>query len=122
MGAHGRWDTDGVPSSAPRTPWPIVAAIGGLDSRDVAIAEVWRRACDLAELIGVSRPSYEQIRRLTHRERRIRDVSGSIDVVVDVLSRTRSPVGAMDELIERSLERHGRRAIVESERSWRPQA
>lgn len=109
-----------MPSSAPRTPWPVVASVGRLDTRDVPIAEVWRRACDLAETIGVSRPSYEQIRRLVHRERRIRDLPGSIDVVPDVLFRVRSPVHAMDELIERSLTRQGHRAIVEGERSWRP--
>jgi hypothetical protein len=97
-----------------------VAAIGGLDSRDVPIAEVWRRSCDLAELIGVSRPSYEQIRRLVHRERRIRDLSGGLDLVADVLSPTRSPVHAMDELIERSLARQAQRATIARERSWRP--
>lgn len=80
-----------MPSAAPRTPWPIVAAIGGLDSRDVPIAEVWRRACALAELIGLSRPSYEQIRRLVHRERTIRALPGSLDVVADVIFRVRAP-------------------------------
>jgi hypothetical protein len=109
-----------MPSSAPRTPWPIVASIGSLDSRDVPIAEVWRRACDLADMIGVSRPSYEQIRRLVHRERRIRDLPGSIDVVAEALFLVRSPLNAMDELIERSLARQGQRAIVARERSWRP--
>jgi hypothetical protein len=94
-----------------------VAAIGGLDSRDVSIAEVWRRSCELAELIGVSRPSYEQIRRLVHRERRIRDLPGSLVLFADVLSPTRSPVRAMDE---RSLARQSQRATIARERSWRP--
>jgi hypothetical protein len=111
-----------VPASAPRTPWPIVASITRLDTRDVSIAEVWRRACDLAETIGTHRPSYEQIRRLVHRERRIHNLPGSSDVVTDVLFRVQSPLHAMDELLERSLVRQAHREIVARERGWRPQA
>jgi len=83
---------------------------------------VWRRSCDLAEAIGTHRPSYEQIRRLVHREREIHDLPGSIDVVADVLFRVQSPLHAMDELIERSLVRQTHREIAMRERGWRPQA
>lgn len=110
-----------MPSSSPRTCWPIVAAIGDLDERNASIAEVWRRTSALADELGVTRPSYEQVRRLVHRVREIRDLPGSADVVVDFLLRRRTPDNTLDELIERSFDRRALREMIEKERSWRPE-
>lgn len=106
--------------SSPRTCWEIVTAIGGLDGRDAPIAEVWRRACTLADGLGETRPSYEQVRRLVHRARELRDAPGSVDVLCDFLLRRRTPDNTLDELLERSLHRQALREVIEREKDWRP--
>jgi hypothetical protein len=108
-----------MPAAAPRIPWTIVAAIAGLDDRRAPIAEVWRRTSDLAELLDVPRPSYEQVRRFVHRERRYRAVPGSWDLLVDILLRTKAPLTVLDELIERSLSREAVRQEIAAERTQR---
>ena len=47
-----------------------MAALGKLDDPTLPIAETCRRVGELAEDLGVIRPSYQQIRVLVHVERR----------------------------------------------------
>jgi hypothetical protein len=57
---------------APRIDWRLIRALGRLDSDDQPIAETARRVGDLADRLGVTRPSYAQIRRHVHIERELR--------------------------------------------------
>ena len=58
---------------APRYDPRVVAAIRRLDDRRVSIAEVCRRLGDLADGLGVPRPSYVHLRRLVVAERERED-------------------------------------------------
>jgi hypothetical protein len=98
----------------------LVAALPSLDEPGLPIAEVWRRVCAVAEENGCTRPSYEQVRRLVHRERAIRALPAVGDPIVEGWLRARSPQGAFDEAVRRHRERSAARAAVEAERGWRP--
>jgi hypothetical protein len=70
-----------VYAAGPRVERRFLDAVAKLDDRSVPIAETYRRARELAEQMGVPRPSYERIRchlrttRITHEERyRARDL------------------------------------------------
>jgi hypothetical protein len=109
-----------MPDAAPRIPWPLVEALARMDEPGLPIAEVWRRACAYADEHGFTRPSYEQIRRLTHRERALRALPGPLDPLIDGWLRARSPESAVNESMRRHRERTAARSDVRAERTWRP--
>lgn len=109
-----------MPRSAPRLPWPLVAALDSLDGPNQSIADVWRAACALADERGFTHPSYEQIRRLVHRRRDLAAMPGPGAPLIDGWLRVRSPENAVDEAIRRAYERRLARAVVEAEQDWRP--
>lgn len=81
---------------APRLHPSLLAALTRLDSRDWPIAETNRRLGEVAELIGVPRPSYEQTRFYVH-EHRSRPLAPSAgDVLLALLSP--APKLALDRL------------------------
>ena len=59
-----------VTRQAPRIDRRLVAALRRLDDPSLPIAETVRRAGVMADELGLTRPSYEQIRVLVHAERR----------------------------------------------------
>jgi hypothetical protein len=109
-----------MPRAAPRVPWPLVEALASLDGPDRSIADVWRDACALADQRGYTYPSYEQIRRLVHRHRRIRAMPAPGAPLIEGWLRTRSPESAVHEATRRSQERRLAKAVVTREREWRP--
>ena len=56
-------------SSAPRYHPRLIRAIRRLDDESVPIAEVWTRVGARADLLGVSRPGYDNVRRIILAER-----------------------------------------------------
>ena len=109
-----------MPRSAPRIPWLLVEALGSLDGPDRSIADVWRAACLLADEHGFTRPSYEQIRRLLHRQRRLRAMPSAVTAIAEGWLRARSPESAVHEAMRRSLDRRLAQAVIGEERTWRP--
>jgi hypothetical protein len=106
--------------SAPRLPWPLVEALHSLDGPDRSIADVWRAACVFADGQGFTHPSYEQVRRLVHRHRRVRAMPGPGAPLLEGWLRARSPESAVHEALRRSHERHVARMVLDAEREWRP--
>jgi hypothetical protein len=87
-----------VPDAAPRIHHAVLAALERLDDERLPIAEVHRRVAAVAEIIGCSRPSYEQVRVLVHvhRRRRLQPTAGQI--LLAVASRGRPPEALLDLL------------------------
>ena len=78
-------------SCAPRLDARLVATIATLDSKKRPIAETYRRVAAVAEELGLLRPSYEQVRTLTHeiRGRRRDPVLGQL--LLEIASQRRPP-------------------------------
>lgn len=51
---------------------PLLEALARSDDGHMPIAEVCRRVGDVADVLGLTRPSYERIRELAHIERSLR--------------------------------------------------
>jgi hypothetical protein len=77
--------------SAPRVDVRLVAAAERLDDPAVRIAETNRRVGLVAEALGLTRPSYEQVRRIVHEARRRGRRPTTGDVLLDIAFRTRPP-------------------------------
>lgn len=88
----------GVSSSAPRIDTRLVAAAELLDDRKVPIAETNRLVGDVAEALGLTRPSYENVRRVVHQARRRGRLPSTGEVLLDIAFRVRSPMALGDHL------------------------
>jgi hypothetical protein len=88
-----------VPDAAPRIGVTLLAAIERLDDETVPIAEVHRRVATLAGEIGLSRPSYEQIRTLVHEHRHQGLAPTAGRIVLDVALKKRPPHALLDLLV-----------------------
>jgi AraC-like DNA-binding protein len=81
-----------VPALAPRIRRELLEAIVRHDDESRPIAETCRRVGDDADRLGFTRPSYQRIRELVHRSRRLRRYQPStLSVLVDVAMRVRPP-------------------------------
>lgn len=79
-------------SFAPRISPRLLEALVRLDDKRVPIAEVNRRVGAEAGRLGLARPSYQRVRELVHRSRRLRGRQPStLSVLVDVAMRVRPP-------------------------------
>jgi hypothetical protein len=76
----------------------LLSAIERLDDDTVPIAEVHRRVAALASELGLSRPSYEQIRRLVHEHRHRGLLPTAGGIVLDVALKKRPPRALLDLL------------------------
>jgi hypothetical protein len=74
----------------------VLEAVVKRDDPRVPIAETYRRVAADAERLGYTRPSYEQIRVLVHRARRIRKGPTTTDILLDIAFLRRHP----DELTD----------------------
>jgi hypothetical protein len=72
-----------VAQSAPRIDSRIVAAIARADDRKRPMAETYRQVAALAEELGLTRPSYEQVRALIHLIRARKRDPGIGQVLLD---------------------------------------
>jgi hypothetical protein len=85
-------------ASAPRIDSRLVAAIERLDDRFVPIAETNRRVGLVAEALGLTRPSYEQVRVVVHDARRRGRRPTTGDVLLDIAFRVRPPTALGEHL------------------------
>jgi hypothetical protein len=84
---------------APRISPRLLEAVVRLDDRRVPIAEVNRRIGAEAERLGLPRPSYQRIRELVHRSRRLRRYQPStLSVLVDLAMRARPPQAFVEHI------------------------
>ena len=84
--------------SAPRIDARLVAAIECLDDSFVRIAETNRRVGEVAEALGLARPSYEQVRTIVHETRRLGPRVGPGRILLDIAFRARPPTALGDYL------------------------
>ena len=78
--------------SAPRPDVRLIAAIERLDDPYVRIAETNRKVGLVAEALGLTRPSYEQVRRIVHDARRRGRRPTTGDVLLDIAFQVRPPM------------------------------
>jgi hypothetical protein len=76
-----------VLSFAPRIDSRLIAAAELLDSPTVRIAETNRRVGQVAQELGLPRPSFEQVRTIIHLARRRGRMPTAGDVLLDVAFR-----------------------------------
>lgn len=76
----------------------LIAAAERLDEGGIPIAETNRRVGALAEALGLTRPSYEQLRQVIHEARRRGRLPSTGDVLLDVAFRARPPLALGDHL------------------------
>jgi hypothetical protein len=86
-------------AQAPRIGPMLLARIERLDDGSLPIAEVNRRVGTLASQIGLTRPSYEQIRVLIHEHRRRGLAPTAGQILLEIAARSRPPE-ALLELLE----------------------
>ena len=85
-------------SFAPRIDSRLVAAAERLDRAATPIAETNRRVGQVAEELGLVRPSYEQIRSIINLARRRGRQPTAGDVLLEIAFRTRPPEALIDYL------------------------
>jgi hypothetical protein len=83
---------------APRIDARLVAAAERLDSQTSPIAETNRRVGAVAAELGLVRPSYEQVRSVVKRARRLGRHPSAGDVLLDIAFRARPPAALLDHL------------------------
>jgi hypothetical protein len=98
-----------VTVSAPRIDSRLVAAIECLDDASVRIAETNRRVGEVAEALGLARPSYEQVRKIVHEIRHLGPRVGPGQVLLDIAFRVRPPTAFGDYLVGTLPPEAGRR-------------
>jgi hypothetical protein len=85
---------------APRVSAQLAAATANVDDGKRPIAETYRDVAAIAETLGLPRPSYETIRRLTHQLRaRKRDPTIG-QVLLDINFRRRPPQAIVSALAD----------------------
>lgn len=77
--------------SAPRIGLRLVAAAERLDDLLVPIAETNRKVGLVADELGLTRPSYEQVRSIVHDARRRGRRPTTGDVLLDIAFQVRPP-------------------------------
>ena len=87
-----------MPASAPRISPRLLRRLEQLDDRRVPIAETYRQVATEAEKLGLSRPSYEQVRVLIHRWRRLNNRPTTSEILVDIAFLKRVPEELIDHL------------------------
>lgn len=85
-------------SFAPRIDSRLVAAAERLDRATTPIAETNRRVGQVAEELGLVRPSYEQVRSIINLARRRGRQPTAGDVLLEIAFRTRPPEALIDYL------------------------
>jgi hypothetical protein len=85
--------------AAPRIDPLLVKALRRLDDPSRPIAETHRRLGEVADRLGLTRPSYQNVRLLVHDHRERRTVRPTLaEILLDVSFRTRSPEALLDLL------------------------
>jgi len=82
--------------SAPSIDSRLLAALVRLDNERTAIAETHRRIGRVADELGLTRPSYQQIRTLVHLHRAGKVNPGAGAILLEIAYRAR-PIGDLAE-------------------------
>jgi hypothetical protein len=88
--------------SAPRIDQRLLAAIADIDHRSRPIAETNRLIGQVAERLGLPKPSYEQVRQVVHRARNGGRTYGLRDAYLDASFQIAAPQGVVQRLTERA--------------------
>jgi hypothetical protein len=91
-----------VARSAPRIDQRLLAAIADIDRRGRPIAETNRLVGQVAETMGLPKPSYEQVRQVVHRARNGGRRYGLREAYVDASFRKAAPQVVVQRLTERA--------------------
>ena len=87
-------------AAAPRLDPRLLAAIGDLDRRDRPIAETNRRIGLVASMLGLPKPSYEQVRTVVHAARSGKRYYGLVDAYIDLTFQTAHARAIVERLLE----------------------
>jgi hypothetical protein len=85
-----------MPASAPRLDARLIAALARLDRTDLAIAETHRRLGLVADGIGLTRPSYQQVRVILHQLRTGGRGPGVGMLLLEIALQQRPPESLLD--------------------------
>jgi hypothetical protein len=88
--------------AAPRIDPRLLAAVIRVDDPKQPIAETVRRVGAVADALGLSRPSYEQLRVLVHKVRKRQLNPGAGEILLDVAFRNRPPDALLDLVVDRA--------------------
>jgi hypothetical protein len=92
------WPSRMLTAAAPRIDERLVAALARLDDRTLPIAEINRRLGVVAEGLGLTRPSYQQVRVIVH-QLRSRSRSPRIgETLLEISFRVKPPAAILDAL------------------------
>jgi hypothetical protein len=87
-----------VLAAAPRISPRLVAAIAKLDKPGRPIADTHRSVGEIAELIGLYRPSHQQVRVIVHELRARRRDPSLGQVLLDITFRVKPPEALLQYL------------------------
>jgi hypothetical protein len=87
-----------VASSAPRLDSKLLAAVVRMHDDSLPIAEINRRVGEIALALGLTKPSYEQVRVLVHALRRRQLDPSTGEILLDIAFRARPPEALFDHL------------------------
>jgi hypothetical protein len=89
-----------VVRQAPKIDEKLVGALARLDDPTLSIAEINRRLGEIAEHLGLVRPSYQQVRVIVHELRRNERSPQLDETLLDVAFRNRPPTALLDYLTD----------------------
>jgi hypothetical protein len=89
-----------VYAAAPRVERRFLKRVAKLDDRSLPMAETHRRARDLAQQMGIPRPSYERVRLHLHAaRRRDEEKKRTRDLIIQLAYNTRPANEVVPELL-----------------------
>ena len=92
------WPSRMLTTAAPRIDERLVAALGRLDDPTLPIAEINRRLGLVAEALGLTRPSYQQVRVIVHQLRSQSRSPRVGETLLEISFRVKPPTAILDAL------------------------
>jgi hypothetical protein len=92
------WPSRMLTTAAPRIDERLVAALGRLDDPTLPIAEINRRLGVVSEALGLTRPSYQQVRVIVHQLRSQSRSPRVGETLLDISFRVKPPTAILDAL------------------------
>jgi hypothetical protein len=92
------WPSRMLTTAAPRIDERLVAALSRLDDSTLPIAEINRRLGVVSEGLGLTRPSYQQVRVIVHQLRSKPRSPRVGETLLDITFRVRPPEAIFDVL------------------------
>lgn len=92
------WPSRMLTTAAPRIDERLVAALARLDDPTFPIAEINRRLGVVAEGLGLTRPSYQQVRVIVHQLRSQSRSPRVGETLLEISFRVKPPTAILDAL------------------------